>query len=94
MRELRETQTHAKNQGRKTQTNPVSLKASIDDADIRIILTVGWIEYDWVHSIAEKQTGERLIVHFHREDSSENLSLILEVVSKVHMNMAILEVEN
>lgn len=73
-RELYEEQTSEKSQGPDTKIVPTFMKASFDDADLRIFPAGGWINAGSIQEITETQIAERILKRCRWDESDENLS--------------------
>lgn len=94
LRELYEKQVAEKNREPGVSITPTSLKASIDDADLRIFVTAKWVTAEDISSITEEQLRECITKKCTRDIGGEQLHLIEDAVKNVSMKMDIDESED
>lgn len=93
-RELYEKQVQKRNKEPNNQVVPFSLRASIDDADLRIFIAAGWITAQTIDSITEQQLMDCVSKRCERDENGEDLYLITEATRKVSIEMRIVESED
>lgn len=94
LRELYEKQIAERNREPGLNLTATSYRASIDDSDLRIFLTAGWVEATDISSITEEQLRECVKKRSVREVGGEQLHIVEEAVKDVKMNLSIAEAED
>lgn len=73
---------------------PTSYKASVDRAHLKIFITAGWVTSTEVDKVTEDEIKDCIKKRAVREASGAELTRIESAISKVKMNMKILEPED
>jgi len=94
LREIYEKQIQERNREPGLNLNPTSYRASIDDSDLRIFLTAGWVEAADISSITEDDLKEGVKKRSIRTVGGEQLHIVEETVKGVKMDLNIPEAED